>query len=322
MILRAGAALALAIATLPAHADPPDLHWPVDCVPGRSCFVQNHVDRDPGPGVLDAGCGGLSYDGHTGTDIALRDHVALSDGVAVRAAADGTILRLRDDMADWDAAPFPVDRLAGRFCGNGVVIAHTNGWQTQYCHLRAGSVSVAPGDKVLAGDAIGQIGLSGRTEFPHLHFTLRQNGRVVDPYAPAMTGCAAGSDDTLWAMPVDYVPTGLVNLGIADHLPDFAAVKDGAIATQDLATDAPALVFWAQIFGAQDGDVMDMELTGPAGEIATKAFALTRDQARIYRAIGKKRRAAAWPAGTYRAMVRLIRDDTPILSRSFDITLP
>ncbi|WP_247877773.1 M23 family metallopeptidase [Azospirillum thiophilum] len=55
---------------------------------------------------------------------------------------------------------------AGYDAGNAVVVDHGNGWETQYSHLKRGSVAVRPGVRVEAGTVLGQIGLSGRTEFP------------------------------------------------------------------------------------------------------------------------------------------------------------
>ena len=56
------------------------------------------------------------------------------------------------------------------------------GWQTIYTHLRQGSVPVRKGDQVLAGQSLGNIGLSGLTEFPHVHFGVKYYGADNDPF--------------------------------------------------------------------------------------------------------------------------------------------
>jgi murein DD-endopeptidase MepM/ murein hydrolase activator NlpD len=61
------------------------------------------------------------------------------------------------------------------------VIVHDQGWETQYCHLKHGSISVKVGDTVQVGDVLGKIGLSGRTQFPHVHVSVRHNGTRIDP---------------------------------------------------------------------------------------------------------------------------------------------
>ena len=63
-------------ATFPAHgaeAKPPALGLPIRCRPGEDCWLVNLVDVDPGPGRRDYACGKMTYDGHKGTDIAIRD---------------------------------------------------------------------------------------------------------------------------------------------------------------------------------------------------------------------------------------------------------
>ncbi|MDP3767388.1 MAG: M23 family peptidase, partial [Dehalococcoidia bacterium] len=53
-------ALALAAGLAPAAATqtpPPELSLPIACTIGRTCELQNHVDRDPGPGARDYRCG-------------------------------------------------------------------------------------------------------------------------------------------------------------------------------------------------------------------------------------------------------------------------
>jgi len=86
------------------------------------------------------------------------------------AAAPGRVLRFRDDMIDVDVRDIGLNLVKGRDAGNAVVIDHGGGWETQYSHLRLGSIVVKPGDQVVAGDVLGMIGMSGRAEFPHTAF--------------------------------------------------------------------------------------------------------------------------------------------------------
>jgi peptidase M23-like protein len=57
--------------------------------------------------------------------------------------------------------------------GNYVVIDHLNGEYSWFGHLKKGSVKVKPGQMVKQGEVIGQIGNSGDSLFPHLHYELR-----------------------------------------------------------------------------------------------------------------------------------------------------
>lgn len=66
--------------------------------------------------------------------------------------------------------------------GNIVIIDHGNGYKTRYYHLKHKSVKVKAGDKVKAGQAIGEMGNTGYSFGGHLHLEVRLNGVQVDPY--------------------------------------------------------------------------------------------------------------------------------------------
>ena len=179
---RIDVALGFALALLAAGALPAralELDLPLACTPGRDCWIAHHVDHEPGPGLRDHACGTLTYDGHDGVDFALPDLAAMEAGVPVLAAAAGIVRAVRDGEVDQRVEERGREAVAGRECGNGVLLDHGAGWQTQYCHLRRGSVAVAPGDRVTAGTRLGLVGLSGLTSFPHLHFEVRRAGREI-----------------------------------------------------------------------------------------------------------------------------------------------
>lgn len=305
------AALLAALLTAPASAAPPELTLPLDCTLGESCFIQNYVDDDPGPGAVDFACGALTYDGHKGTDFALRSRAAMEAGVTVRAAAPGVVLGVRDGMPDTGRDGTPPEVLAGKDCGNGVVIDHGDGWQTQYCHLKQGSVAVGRGARVERGAALGEVGLSGRTQFAHVHLSLRHDGAVVDPFDPdgaASCPTAAPLAGELWRDPIPYVAGGFVSAGIASAVPAYADIKSGAAARESLPADAPALVGWAQVFGGRPGDVVEIVLTDPAGKVLHRHSAtLEKKQARLFRAAGRRAPAEGWAEGDWQITARLLR---------------
>ncbi len=139
------AALLIATAT-PAVAF--ELSLPIDCTPGTDCAIQHYFDRDPGDGRLDYMCTHQTYDGHDGVDIRLTDLQAMAKGVAVLAAAPGTVRATRDGMTDVSVAETGVEAVANVECGNGVMVDHDGGWATQYCHLKNGSIAVRKGERV------------------------------------------------------------------------------------------------------------------------------------------------------------------------------
>jgi murein DD-endopeptidase MepM/ murein hydrolase activator NlpD len=63
--------------------------------------------------------------------------------------------------------------------GNVIFVDHGNGVVTRYAHLRR--IETKKGEILTAGMRIGQVGSTGRTTGPHLHFEVRLDGRDVDP---------------------------------------------------------------------------------------------------------------------------------------------
>jgi hypothetical protein len=95
---------------------------------------------------------------HTGLDF------AAPPGTPVRAAAAGTV------VFAGRAGPY----------GNMITIQHGNGVVTDYAHLRAFAPKVL-GATVIPGQMIGEVGTTGNTTGPHLHFEVRVDGRPQDP---------------------------------------------------------------------------------------------------------------------------------------------
>lgn len=239
---------------------------PVKCTLGSDCYIMHYVDLDPGEDEVDFGCGRQTYNKHNGTDFGIPDEEAMKQGVAVLAAADGVVLRTRDGVVDKFINDQTQRKEVNNIeCGNGVVIAHGNGWQTQYCHMRKGTVAVKRGDKITKGMILGMIGSSGLASFPHVHFTVRYQGKIVDPFVgvTSVTGCHV-SRNPLWGKSPDYVPTGLINAGFAPKPPSQTELWQGKFqATKAKMSDWPALIFWIHLFGVLQGDEEHFTLIAP-----------------------------------------------------------
>lgn len=95
---------------------------------------------------------------HPGVDIANR-------GLPPVLAADSG----RVVAAGWDGTGY----------GNMVIIDHGNGYKTRYGHMS--KLYVIIGQTVGRGSPIGQMGSTGRSTGPHLHFEIYQNGTRVNP---------------------------------------------------------------------------------------------------------------------------------------------
>jgi len=96
---------------------------------------------------------------HSGLDI------GAAHGTPVRAAMSGRISHVGFDNS----------------FGNYIVISHHSGYRTLYAHLSL--VRVKAGNYVGTGERIGDVGSSGLSTGPHLHFTVYKNGVTVNPRA-------------------------------------------------------------------------------------------------------------------------------------------
>ena len=96
---------------------------------------------------------------HTGIDI------AAPYGSIIVAADDGVV-----EAAGWVQVG-----------GRRVCVQHAGGFESCYYHTSAALVSI--GDHVARGQPIALIGMTGATTGPHVHWELKENGRIVDPLA-------------------------------------------------------------------------------------------------------------------------------------------
>lgn len=115
-----------------------------------------------------------------------------SFGEPIHAVADGTVVRVVDGLRDhlsrtsWLAFGYMmvIDGLRdlggpGAVIGNRVVVDHGDGVFSLYAHVRRGTATVRVGDRVAVGDVLGQVGNSGNTSEPHLHFQLMDRAQPL-----------------------------------------------------------------------------------------------------------------------------------------------
>lgn len=124
--------------------------------------------------------------------LASRPETFPAFGRPVAAPADGVVVRASGRQRDhWSRDSWPallyllvegmvfrqllslLTLSSGRFIlGNSVVLDLGDGVYAVFAHLRRGSVRVRKGDRVKAGDVLGEVGNSGNSSEPHLHFHL------------------------------------------------------------------------------------------------------------------------------------------------------
>lgn len=163
----------------PLMADRTEVSLPPQPLPSASA---GEGFRSLSPGALPLssrfGWRGDPIDGsvrfHAGVDIPARA------GAAVRAVRSGRVV-----FAGW----------AGGY-GNLVVIDHGGGVTSRYGHLER--AFVVPGEPVGTGDRIGEIGSTGRSTGPHLHYEVRRGGVAIDPLHAVMRVSNGTGPDLAW----------------------------------------------------------------------------------------------------------------------------
>ena len=289
------------------------MELPVDCSKAELCFPQNYFDHDSSSGYADYTCGALSYDAHTGTDIRIS-YTDMERGVPVLAVADGVVRAVRDGESEGEISLRGKGAVTGREAGNAVVLVHAGGFETQYSHLKWGSVAVRPGQMVKAGQRLGLVGLSGVTEFPHLEISVRQQSEPLDPFSGlAFVGCD-GRREPLWSHEalassiLKYQTSGLLEAGFFTESPKSTlAMLRRQNWIEGRAGDPSLLVFGVLVFGPRKGDVWSLRLTDPNGQIlAESRTTQERHQAQAMRYAGKKK-VTGWQSGFYRGEFRLTR---------------
>ena len=305
------------------------LGLPIQCSTGENCFILLYSDRDPSEQARDFNCGFLTYNGHKGTDFAITDTTVMEKGIPVIASADGVVLRTRDGVEDKRiTSPDKKIDVEGKECGNGVVIDHGDGWQTQYCHLRKDSVQVKSGQKISQGETLGFIGMSGLASFPHVHLTLTHDGQVIDPFVGlnGSNGSTSCDDDRkrepLWNQNLPYKPTGLIRAGFSSQPPKMGELWDGEFTPSTIIDDPPMLLFWSQVYGVMVDDEESMELIDPQGNVVAQSKQKISQRRKLWlRYIGKRAKNQPFIKGKWRGKYQLKRSGKILVNITQDFKL-
>ena len=323
--MRVTSFIAFCLLAPPAWAEDIALGLPIACTFGTNCWIQQYADHDPTAAARDYRCGEATYDGHDGTDIRIRDTAATADVIA---SAEGRVKALRDGVADQLVkSAGDREQLKNRECGNGVVINHAGGWQTQYCHLRKGSVTVKVGDKVAAGAKLGEVGYSGMAAFPHVHLTVRHNGETRDPFGGRPNGetsCGA-AEEKLWnraaAEVLAYHEGDILDAAFHATPLELLDLETANYARENPVPSWPAMVAIVWAINLRAGDTITVTLKGPGGISAQNTVTLDHSKAQYMMFAGKKKPDQGWPAGTYSGSGTISRSGQVRLHREWQANI-
>jgi len=306
------------------HAHAIDLAMPILCNYGKDCFISNYFDHDAAKdSYKDHTCGTMSQDGYKSTDFILKHVPQMKDGVSVVAGDSGIVKSVRSDIVDVNVELSGIEAVLGHECGNGLVIEHKRGYETQYCHLKKGSITLKRGDKVEKGQNIGEVGLSGLTSFPYLEFTVRMRGKALDPFTgeDSVTGKAEIACDSLDIYPLwdkktektlTYVNTATLSIGFSSKVPNAEGAREGRYNSATIPNDAKLLSFWIDVLGVMKGDKLQMSIISPDGdEIYSNTKSFSTDKRHLFQFVGKKldNDKTVWKNGEYIGKAVLLRDN-------------
>ncbi len=142
---------------------------------------------------------GIDYAANTGTPI-----FATGDGVIVKRGRNGGL-------------------------GNAVEIQHPNGFVTRYGHMSRFASGQSTGTRVVQGETIGYVGMTGLATGPHLHYEMLRSGRHMDPLSvdlPAGDPVPTEAWD-LWELTLGG------HLALIDHLPTTAPSTVSSLSAED-----------------------------------------------------------------------------------------
>ncbi len=146
-------------------------------------------------------------------------------GATILAAADGVVIEVEDDLPEQIPAQPPVGVTVANAAGNHIIESFEEGrYFILYAHLKTGSIAarIKVGTRLQAGQQIAQLGNSGSTTAPHLHFQVMDRSSALDangvPFVftsqqlqGTVQGTLAGADDAYESgrpVTVDRTTTG------------------------------------------------------------------------------------------------------------------
>ena len=309
---------------------------PTTCTMKTDCFIQSYPDHSSYPHTQptqtpaqDFLCGPLASKHYWATDIRVI-HYDIHNAPDVLATAAGKVTGVRRNMPDrinTDIINYQIPE--GKEAGNSIIIDHGNGWQTQYNHLKFGSILVTQGQMVNAGDKIAEIGSSGKTYLPKLGLAIRHNNKPIDPFAYNENGgwsCQETNRTTLWNDEANaalyYQQTGIARTGFSEKVPEAYRLR-GGLPIKDIRHISPdTVIFWADFYGIKKDDIIYMRIVDPTGQMFAETEHIARsDYPQWLGYVGRKLGTGALTSGIYFAEVIVQRGQNTLIFENYRVDL-
>ena len=244
----------LAIQFLMLAAQSPVFLQPIEGEYGDDFIIVNYVDWSI-DSAMDHQCGTKTYDGHQGTDFVISGFPQMDAGVNIQAVDSGVVVFIHDGEPDRNTDGDPELGF-----GNYVAIKHPDKHFSYYAHLKKNSIIVAVGEAVVPGQNIAQVGSSGNSTDPHLHFELWYDSLfLVDPFAGP-----CGNSYSYWIDSLPYDTTfNIWEYGLTDYVTPIDSLRERPKPRIQFNTQDSIITFWTLQYGLKAGDSTRIEWLTP-----------------------------------------------------------
>lgn len=191
-------------------------------------MIQNYVDQNRQNSYYkEWHCGYRTYDQHDASDINVYPFWwRMMDGnnVFACAAAPGIVIAVVDSINNDDNCMEPGENESG----NHITILHSDSSRTIYYHIKHNTARVMIDEFVAEGTLLANIGSSGRSSNPHLHFAVRdKNNNIIEPFSPtpdAPATCNSLNEESWWQNQKPYFEPQINRVATHSYIPVIQGV--------------------------------------------------------------------------------------------------
>lgn len=195
------------------------------------------------------------------------------------------------------------------------------------------SITIKENQEVKKGQVLGFVGLSGKTEFPHLHITVKRNNIVLDPFLgtepsinyncnnSSQTDKASLWDDATYAK-LKYIDTAILNFYTTTKIPTKFLARTGQYRESTIDKNSKNIILWADIMGVQKGDNILFEIVDTNGNNVFKSIQEVPKKYVLYFIYaGERLNKNKFSKGEYTSKLTLTRDNKVVTSSSKSISV-
>ncbi len=288
---------------------------PIQCKIGEDCFLLNQLEK--------VGCGQLPFSTKDGVMFIAKHDALVRDGIKILASQNGKVKAVRSNVDDQDKSTVSIAP-----CGNGIIVTHANGYETQYCYLHKDTIKLKKGDKVKEGQELGLMGMSGNINYPAMLFTLKRKNKHIDPFTNnhKSEDCVYNHDKSLWnpetIKTMIHSETIITNYGFTTEEPEIAKARNGDYNTMTIAGNTNIIGYFIDLIGVYEGDLIIIEMLSPDGyKIVSYQKKFVDFNPRAFAHIVYKNQSQKLNEGEYKISFKLLRQGSIIIEKQDSLNI-